>query len=231
MLWSEKQTIFHRTALLPLVLSAVCALPVSALDGAKLIQKYCYDCHGEGARKGKVDLEEMLAPANLKTQQREWEKAWKIVRHEFMPPVGADAPNAEERKAITGWIASEVFSVDAANPDPGRVTIRRLNRMEYEYSVTDPFGTAFAADQSYSSDGAGAVLRLRDRLPPDDTAFGFDNIGDFQSVSPALLEKYFDIAEFVVERVIQDKPREPETNLSSKIKASKSETNFITTHT
>ena len=223
--------ICRRTTWTSLFFGAALSVSASAVDGAKLIQKYCYDCHGEGARKGKVDLEEMLAPANLKSQQREWEKAWKIVRHDFMPPVGADAPSAEERKSITDWIAGEVFAVDAANPDPGRVTIRRLNRMEYEHSVTDIFGTDFAADQSYSSDGAGAVLRLRDRLPPDDTAFGFDNIGDFQSVSPALLEKYFDIAEYVVGRVIQDKPREPEVNLSGKIKASKSETNFVTTHT
>jgi hypothetical protein len=229
--WFEEQIICRRITLLAFLLYAALGLTLSAADGTKLIQKYCYDCHGEGAHKGKVDLEEMLAPANLKSEQREWERAWKIVRHEFMPPVGADAPSAEERKAITDWIASEVFAVDAANPDPGRVTIRRLNRMEYEYSVTDLFGADFASDQSYSSDGAGAVLRLRDRLPPDDTAFGFDNIGDFQSVSPGLLEKYFDIAEFVVGRVIQDKPREPEMNLSSKIKTAKSETNFVTTHT
>ena len=231
MFWFKEKMICRRTTWMALFFGAAFSVSASAVDGAKLIQKYCYDCHGEGARKGKVDLEEMLAPANLKSEQREWEKAWKIVRHEFMPPVGADAPSAEERKAITDWIAGEVFAVDAANPDPGRVTIRRLNRMEYEYSVTDIFGTDLATDQSYSSDGAGAVLRLRDRLPPDDTAFGFDNIGDFQSVSPGLLEKYFDIAEFVVGRVIQDKPREPEMNLSGKIKASKSETNFVTTHT
>ena len=203
-------------------------------DAAKLFQKYCYECHGEGARKGKVDLEEMLAPANLKKQEREWEKAWKIVRHEFMPPVGAEIPSAAERKAITDWIAKNVFAVDFAKPDPGRVTIRRLNRVEYENSVHDLFGYDFAAEANYSSDGAGAVLRLRDRLPPDDTAFGFDNIGDFQTVSPALLEKYFDIAEFVVGRVVQETPREPEVNLSGNVKAVKSPTNEparLTTHT
>ena len=172
----------------------------------------------------------MLQPENLKSQQREWEKAWKIVRHEFMPPLDAEKPSDEERKAITDWIAKEVFKVDFQNPDPGRVTIRRLNRVEYEKSVHDLFGTDFAAEQTYSSDGAGAMLRLRDRLPPDDTAFGFDNIGDFQTVSPALLEKYFDIAEFVVSRVIQEAPREPEINLSSNVVATKSQTNFVTSH-
>src|SRR5262245_58513937 len=70
-------------------------------DVSKLFRKYCFECHGEGASKGKVDIEEMLAPANLKKQEREWERAWKIVRHEFMPPVGADQPSTTERKAIT----------------------------------------------------------------------------------------------------------------------------------
>jgi hypothetical protein len=97
--------------------------------------------------------------------------------------------------------------------------------------VQDLFGYDFAAEQNYSSDGAGAVMRLRDRLPPDDTAFGFDNIGDFQTVSPALLEKYFDIAEFVASHVVQETAREPELNISSDVKATKSETNQLTTHT
>lgn len=200
-------------------------------DGHKLFQKFCFECHGDGVRKGKVDFEEMLIPDNLRKQQREWEKAWKIVRHEFMPPMDAEKPTAEERQAITDWIAREVFAVDFQKPDPGRVTIRRLNRIEYENSVTDLFGTDFASDQAYSSDGAGSVLRLRDRLPPDDTAFGFDNIGDFQTVSPALLEKYFDIAEFVVGMVVQDAPSAPEANLSGKISSSKSTTNALTAHT
>ena len=65
-------------------------------DGLKLFQTYCFECHGDGARKGKVDLQEMLAPANLKTKSREWERAWKLVRHEFMPPVGADRPTSRE---------------------------------------------------------------------------------------------------------------------------------------
>jgi hypothetical protein len=202
----------------------------ASADPSKLFQQYCFECHGDGMSKGKIDLDDMLTPDGLKKQQREWEKAWKIVRHEFMPPLGADKPSPAERKAITDWIAQEVFAVDFAKPDPGRVTIRRLNRVEYENSVQDLFGYDFAAEQAYSSDGAGATLRLRDRLPPDDTAYGFDNIGDFQTVSPALLEKYFDIADFVVSRVVQESPREPEQNVSSDVKATKSETNQLTTH-
>jgi mono/diheme cytochrome c family protein len=224
-----------------LCLGAALAFPVVAAGaeshsepGLKLFQQFCFECHGDGARKGQIDIEKMLEPASLKAQQREWEKAWKIVRHEFMPPVEAEQPTAAQRKAITDWILTNVFAVNFATPDPGRVTIRRLNRVEYENSVHDLFGYDFSTEASYSSDGAGALLRLRDRLPPDDTAFGFDNIGDFQSVSPALLEKYFDIAEFVVSRVVQESPRSPEWNLSGDVKAVRSPTNEpgrLVTHT
>src|SRR5262249_21647044 len=81
----------------------------------------------------------------------------------------------------------------------GRVTIRRLNRMEYHHTVRDLFGVD---------------LDLAQQLPPDDTAFGFDNIGDAQTLSPALLETYLTLAEKVVANVIlEDGPRHPQDRL------------------
>ena len=106
----------------------------------KLFEKYCFECHGDGAKKGGIELDTLLRTAPSRNH-REWEKSWHIVRQEFMPPAGADRPTAQERKAITQWIEQKALGVDYRMPDPGRVTIRRLNRMEYEYSVTDLFGT------------------------------------------------------------------------------------------
>ncbi|MHA3771652.1 DUF1588 domain-containing protein [Verrucomicrobiota bacterium sgz303538] len=179
-----------------------------------LVEKYCFDCHAEGMHKGKFSLDDIMGADKAEAHRPQWEKVWKIVRHEFMPPVDADRPSDAERKAITQWIEQKVLGVDYSKPDPGLVTIRRMNRMEYEYSVTDLFGVNLSKDQEASSDGAAVNMKLRDQLPPDDTAFGFDNIGDFQTLSPALLEKFFSIAEFVVDHVIvQDGPRYPELNL------------------
>lgn len=181
----------------------------------KLVEKYCYDCHGDGASKGKVALDELLKSGKSGDHYGEWEKAWTIVRHEFMPPAGQPAPSDEERKAINDWIAREMLSVDFKKPDPGRVTMRRLNRMEYDYTVQDLFGLSFAEDEKHSSDNNGTQLKLRDRLPPDDTAYGFDNIGDFQTISPSLLEKFFDIAEYVASQVVVlDGPKPPSLNLA-----------------
>lgn len=203
----------------------------AAADGPDLLRRYCADCHADGARKGGVDLDALLASPATPDRHRDWEKAWKIVRHEFMPPAGSDKPTDDERRQLTGWILRQRLGVDPATPDPGRVTARRLNRVEYEYSVQDLFETDLSAEESYSSDGAAGVLRLRDRLPPDDTAYGFDNNGDFLSVSPALLEKYLDIAEYVAGRVVDTAPREPELALGQKLQASRSTTDRTTSHT
>ena len=68
-----------------------------------------------------------------------------------------------------------MLGCDCNHPDPGRVTIRRLNRAEYNNTIRDLTGVSFhpAAD-----------------FPIDDAGYGFDNIGDVLTLSPMLMEKY-----------------------------------------
>src|SRR5262249_52867680 len=67
------------------------------------------------------------------------------------------------------------------------VTLRRLNRTEYNNTIRDLVGVDFqpAAD-----------------FPPDDVGYGFDNIGDVLSLSPLLMDKYLAAAETILERAI-----------------------------
>lgn len=182
-------------------------------DGGELLEIFCFDCHGDGFDKGGISLEEWLEK-DPGEGHHDWERAWKIARHELMPPADEMQPTFEERRKIVDWVARTRLGVDPAAPDPGRVTIRRLNRMEYEHTVTDLFGVELRSEGVYSSDSSVATKRLRDMLPPDDKAFGFDNIGDFQSLSPALLEQYFEIAGFIVGEVVStDGPSFPEREL------------------
>src|SRR5712675_3547257 len=76
----------------------------------------------------------------------------------------------------------------------GRVTIRRLNRTEYNNTIRDLVGVDFKPAEDF---------------PADDVGYGFDNIGDVLSVSPLLLEKYLSAAEAILDRaiVIADPPK------------------------
>ena len=152
-----------------------------------LLSQYCYDCHGEGAAEGGLAYDEYDSVDALVGNKKLWGKVWDNVLTETMPPADMPQLSAAERKLLSRWIARSIFDYDPANPDPGRVTIRRLNRYEYRYAVRDLLGIDFP---------------VREHFPVDDTGYGFDTIGDVLTVSPPLIEKYFEAAEAIADQVV-----------------------------
>lgn len=146
-----------------------------------LLQDYCYDCHGDGSDKGDFVMDEYASTAELLQDQHAWLRIWENLRTEMMPPSKEEfQPTIDERKEVIAWIEKQIFALDPENPDPGRVTIRRMNREEYQNTIADVVGVNFNAN---------------DNFPSDDTGFGFDTIGDVLTISPLLMEKYLSAAE------------------------------------
>ena len=148
----------------------------------KILTTYCYDCHGDGMEKGKVAFDEFDSPAEVIAKRDLFFAALKNVRAGIMPPANKPRPDAEEQTELAEWIKKDVFRIDEQHPDPGKVTIRRLNRIEYRNTIRDLTGFDFKVD---------------DELPPDDTGYGFDTIADVLTLSPMLLEKYMNAAELI----------------------------------
>jgi hypothetical protein len=157
-------------------------LPDYEQQVAPILREYCYDCHADGARKGKVALDEFRSPDERLAQRDLWLAVLRNVRAHLMPPVRKPRPTPADQAVLEEWIKRAVFLTDPADPDPGRVTLRRLNRVEYRNTIRDLMGYDF---------------KVEDELPPDDTGYGFDNIGDVLTVSPMLLEKYMQAAEVI----------------------------------
>lgn len=146
-----------------------------------LLQDYCFDCHGDGMKEGDFSMDGFDSTAAFLEDKQSWLRIWENLRTEMMPPAKEDwQPTLEERRDMIAWIESRVFKLDPDNPDPGRVTIRRLNRVEYRHTIRDVVGVDF---------------NTTDNFPADDTGFGFDTIGDVLTISPLLMEKYLDAAE------------------------------------
>ena len=162
-----------------------------------ILQNYCYDCHGDGSSKGKVTLDEFKTDEALRGNPDLWFRVLKNVRAGVMPPAGKDQPTADEKKLIEQWIKYQALSINPADPDPGRVTLRRLNRVEYANTIRDLMGVDYKTEEEF---------------PPDDTGYGFDTVGDALNVSPLLLEKYMQAAETIVNRAVPKMSRMvPET--------------------
>ena len=151
-----------------------------------ILIEHCYDCHGDGMKKGEVALNE-LDPANALQDHALWSKVLRNVRSGLMPPKKKPRLPVADIQKLTDWIKYDAFGLDPANPDPGQVTLRRLNRTEYRNTVRDLMGVDFQVDEEF---------------PPDDTGYGFDNIGDVLTMSPILMEKYVRAAETIVAQAV-----------------------------
>ncbi len=183
---------------LPLLLAAAVPHGGAAADFAAevkpLLETYCYKCHGNGKKKGKLALDEFKTPEALLNDQKMWGLVLENLRTGDMPPDDEKQPSLAEREKIMKWIDTAVFACDPDRPDPGRVTLHRLNRAEYNNTIRDLVGVDF---------------QPADDFPADDSGYGFDNIGDVLSLPPVLFERYLAAAEKVMSLAILNdhKPR------------------------
>jgi mono/diheme cytochrome c family protein len=156
-------------------------------DVLPTVKKYCLSCHaGEDAEAG-VDLGKFKSAAQVLKDGALWEDVARNVGASHMPPAKALQPTQRERDRMVAWIESSLSQAFCDIGDPGRVTLRRLNREEYNNSVRDIFGVS---------------IKPADDFPSDDVGYGFDNIGDVLSISPLLMEKYLTAGEKVAAAAI-----------------------------
>ncbi len=154
-----------------------------------ILAKYCHSCHGPVKPKAKLDLTKYPDEKAILANRKLWKRLWDVVRAHEMPPEEAKLkPSPEERDLLADFVEEALNTVDPDAPrDPGRVVIRRLNRVEYRNTVRDLVGVDFDPTGDF---------------PADEVGYGFDNIGDVLSIPPLLLEKYLAAAEKVLDRAI-----------------------------
>jgi cytochrome c553 len=148
-----------------------------------ILAERCYGCHGNGMKKGNVTLDDFPTDDSILARKELWNSVLKNLRAGLMPPAGKPKPSADELRTLETWIKRGAFDLDPSDPDPGRVTLRRLNRVEYRNTIRDLMGIDYRTDEEF---------------PADDSGYGFDNVADVLSVSPLLLEKYMQAAEAIV---------------------------------
>ena len=148
-----------------------------------ILAEYCFGCHADGEEEGSISFDELLQLDDHEAANEKWHRVLRQLQSGLMPPPGEDRPGDDQISTINNWIKYRAFGLNPQQPDPGRVTVRRLNQVEYRNTVRDLIGVDYDTSSNF---------------PADDTGHGFDNIGDVLSLSPLLLEKYVDAAKAVV---------------------------------
>lgn len=154
-----------------------------------LLIQYCGDCHtGEDAQAG-VRLEKFETPSQILQGRKAWLKISQQIEAGIMPPAQSDPIPAAEKVKILEFIQAATNAINCVkDPNPGKVTVRRLNRFEYFNTVRDLTGVDYPKALEF---------------PGDDVGYGFDNIGDVLTLPPILLEKYIEAAEEISKAAIK----------------------------
>ena len=154
------------------------------------INNYCTGCHNQRARVAGL----VLNTATVSSDPATWEKVVRKLRMRTMPPAGSPRPDDATYNQTAAWLETRLDQAAAANPNPGQPLLHRLNRTEYANAIHDLLDLN---------------VDTTTLLPPDDSAFGFDNIADVLGVSPVLLERYLSVADRISSLAVGDPETEP----------------------
>ena len=162
--------------------------PVTLSEHIKpVLQKYCFDCHDDKKQKGDLNLKEFSDNPLLAENRKVWEKVAEAIDSREMPPEKKPQPSDEQRDVMLRFIDGQLSKADCTtDKNPGKVTIRRLNKEEYRHTIRDLLAVEYAPED----------------FPNDEVGYGFDNIGDVLSLPPMLMEKFLASAEEIVRRAI-----------------------------
>jgi mono/diheme cytochrome c family protein len=148
--------------------------PAGMAASQALVTTYCVTCHNARLKSGGLTLDG-LELARLSDHAAVWEQVVRKVRAGVMPPQGVRRPDAQALQQFVATVEDGLDRGATLRPDPGRPVLHRLNRAEYKNAIRD----LLALDVDVAT-----------LLPPDDSAFGFDNVSDVLGVSPSLQERY-----------------------------------------
>lgn len=199
----------HHLALVLLVclyscsrVNAAAPEPAFGREGLAFLDKHCLRCHNEKVKKAAVSFQSFRDEAALLKDRKLWQRTLAVLKSGEMPPPARPRPHPDEVAAFSR-VVNGVFerALRNAKPDPGRVTVRRLNRSEYNNTIRDLTGVDFLPAEDF---------------PSDDIGHGFDNIGDVLTLSPVLMERYLAAAESIMQRaIVVDPPRPPQRHIGA----------------
>jgi hypothetical protein len=163
---------------------------------SEILEIHCYDCHGDGAKKGGLAMDELSNKLNDPAVFAKWELIYDRALTGEMPPKKIkDRPTREELSLIHKNLGQALVTQHAK--DKGTV-LRRLNRREYENAMNDLFGTD---------------LKLEEMLPEDGRSHEFDVVGEALGMSMTHLQRYLDAAGQVFDAAIAKKAEAPKAKL------------------
>ncbi len=166
---------------------------------AEFLKTHCISCHEGETKKGYLDLTKLPEKFDDPTTALRWVKVHDRIANGEMPPANKKRPEKAQVETTLKDLAKLLTDAEIAKrAKNGRSIVRRLNRTEYENTLRDLF------------DLPG--LDVKDQLPDDGRANGYDKSAAALDISPILMSKYAEVADLVLDKAIAKYSVPPEVD-------------------
>jgi mono/diheme cytochrome c family protein len=148
------------------------ALPGKHRD---FLTRYCTECHGAEKQKGKLRLDDIPFTLDSPERAERWAKILNSLNSGEMPPDDAKQPEKPEKADFLEALSQTMVAARRALTDQGgKITMRRLNRREYQNTLRELLGVNLDVGT----------------LPPDGGSDTFDTVGASLFMSPDQFQLY-----------------------------------------
>ena len=165
-----------------------------AADVTPLVESSCLRCHGPRTSTP-LNLSELGFDLTDHDTVRAWEKVYTRVARGEMPPKAAPQPDAAVAETALASLKAALVEASLAVRGGQRTPLRRLTRLEYEYTLQDLLGL----DEAQRLD-------LRQLLPGESDTGGFDVVAAKQGISPFHVRSYLDAADRALDLALGPRP-------------------------
>lgn len=163
------------------------------------LKEHCFKCHDEKKAKAGLRLDQLGTDFLAGKNADQWKEVIDSINLGDMPPEEEPRPDAKAAFAVTEWVGHELKNAEkTARMAGGRILSRRLNRDEYANTVRD----LLQLDENF-------VQSLKEQLPGDGKAEGFDRLGAALFFDATQLSTYIELGARIAEKAIVDSAAAP----------------------
>ena len=168
-------------------------------DVLPILKVRCFECHGPKNQEGKIRLDTLATDfLQDRAAAETWHDALNMLRRGEMPPDDAKGLGDEQRRILIRWIDQKLQHAIASGASfSDGVVMRRLNRTEYQHTMTDLLGLPMKFDEDLPADAISSD--------------GFKNNGAALGMSALQIENYFKAARRAMDVVLTDGPQPKRT--------------------
>jgi len=152
-------------------------------ESRPFLASYCFECHDSETREGGVDLETLALEITTVEQAEKWQKILNVLNSGEMPPQDSEQPGNVEKANFLDQLAQTMVEARKALSDSGgKITMRRLNRREYQNTIKHLLGLEIDVAS----------------LPADGGSGSFDTVGASQFISSDQIEQYLNLGQVAI---------------------------------